>query len=331
MAALGFPSNQSKSNRNLFSEASVAPIVKFEQIVFSTDLGGIEISPDPAASPSKKALSPMSNSGGKAAKSPTKTKKRSPRKSPKAKGSSKDGDGFFSKLFCAFTGYSSSGTYRPLPVAKGVYFDIRTNDVPINSVKTIETTHSSEEDGEAVDVPDWIASNLENHHRGIPIVVRRPEFDAYNEADDKKLLKKIMIKARKLPQDPGKYASNHIMVNAERAKRNTPPLRRERHMDQIAREQVKLMAKEQRLFHIDNPNDLKNRLKEKDMESNELPTFHRIGTNIGKGKNVAEIHRFMMAALAERNNIRDKRFSAMGMGTYTAENGVLYMCQVFGG
>jgi len=305
MAALGIPSYQTKSNRNLFVDVSVAPTVPFiksEETVFPTD-----------SSPSKGSLSPrfINNLGGEKAKSPIK----------KSNASS-----FFNRLFCSITGNNSRGNYRPAPVAKGVYIDSRIDDVPANSVKTIDTVHSSD-DVEAV----WIASNLQNHQRGVPIVIRRPEFDAYNEADDKKLLKKIMSKARKLPQEPGKYASNHVMVNAERTKRNIPPLRRERHMDQIAREQAKLMADEKKLFHIDTPNDLKNRLKEKDRESNELPTFERMGTNIGKGKNIAEVHRFMMAALAERNNIQDKRLFAMGMGAYTAENGVLYMCQIFGG
>jgi len=226
-------------------------------------------------------------------------------------------------MYYALAGYNANGVYRPAPVAKGVYFDSRTYDVHA-SVRTMDTAHSSED-------CEWIASNLENHQRGVPGVVRRPEYEIYNEVDDKKLLKKLMMKARRLPQEPGKYAMNHIMVNAERAKRMIPPLRRERYMDQIAREQAKLMAEEDTLFHIDSPNDLKNRLKEKDRETNELPNYERVGTNIGRGKSIAEVHRFMMAALAERNNIQDKRFFAMGMGTYTTETGVLYMCQVFGG
>jgi len=102
-------------------------------------------------------------------------------------------------------------------------------------------------------------------------------------------------------------------------------------MDQIAREQAKLMASDKQLFHIDSPSDLMKRLREKDKESNELPAFQRVATNIGSGKNIAEAHRFMMAALAERNSIQDKRFCAIGMGTYRADNGVLYICQVFGG
>jgi hypothetical protein len=318
MAALGMPSFQTKSNRSLFADVTVAPITT------SADAEEIDSSNN-----NKIASTPVSSLTPKS-KSP---KKRSPWKSPKKK-SPKNNDGetvsFFTRLYYSIAGYNSNGIYRAPPVAKGVYFDCRTNDVPLNSVQTIDTAHTSD-DSDIFHGADWIASNLENHQRGVPIVVRRPEYDEYNETDDKKLLHMVMAKAKKLPQEPGKYASNHIMVNAERAKRNMPPLRRERHMDQIAREQAKLMASEKQLFHIDSPSHLMKRLKEKDKESNELPAFQRVAMNIGSGKDIAEAHRFMMAALAERNNIQDKRFCAIGMGTYVADNGMLYMCQVFGG
>lgn len=224
---------------------------------------------------------------------------------------------FFTRLF-GITTKRKSKKKHPTATTKGVYFDTRTNDVPSDSMKTIDTVDSN---------PDWAPSNLEHHQKDVPIVVRRPEYDLYNEADDKKLLKKILLKSKKSPQDPGKYASNHVMINSERMKRSIPPLRRERHMDQIAREQAQSMAEERKLFHIDTPTDLQNRLIDKD----EKLSFQRIGMNIGRGKDISEIHKFMMAALAERNNIRDKRFFTMGMGTARAENGVLYLCQIFGG
>mmetsp|Transcript_4334 Transcript_4334/g.9363 ORF Transcript_4334/g.9363 Transcript_4334/m.9363 type:complete len:360 (+) Transcript_4334:461-1540(+) len=244
----------------------------------------------------------------------------------KGKGSGRAAGGsFFTRLFGKMSG--NNNKRRPTMKAKGVYFDSKTCDVTKQSDRTLAIG----EDGEPEYVQDWIASNLEGHHREVPVVVRRPEYDAFNEADDRKLLKKIMMKARKLPQEPGKYASNHIMVNAERTQRNVPPLRRERHMDKIAREQAKLMAEERKLFHLETPRELEKELREKDADSNELPIFSRLGMNNGKGKTIAEIHRFMMAALAERNNIQDKRFSSMGMGTHQDKNGILYLCQIFGG
>lgn len=259
--------------------------------------------------------------------------KSSPCNSKASKGSPKKlkspqsgGCGFFTTVFGMLVG--SGKPRRPVPPAKGVYFDFKTCDYPKESDRTLLV---GADYGEPEFVPDWIASNLEGHTRDVPVVVRRPEYDSYNEADDKKLLKKIMVKAKKLPQDPGKYASNHIMVNAVRAQRNIPPVRRERYMDQIARDQAKMMAEERNLFHVESPRDLQLRLKELDAESNVLPDITRLGMNIGRGKSISEVHRFMMAALAERNNIQDKRFSSMGMGTHKDKNGVLYMCQVYGG
>jgi hypothetical protein len=244
--------------------------------------------------------------------------------SPKNKKAAAQGS-FFSRLF-GMGGSTKRKTCqkRHATTSKGVYFDTRTGDVPSESIKTIDTAILTNE----VVVLSWVQSDLENHHKDVPIVVRRPAYDIYNEADDKKLLKKILSNCRKLPQDPGKYASNHIMINAERLKRNIPPLRRERHMDQIAREQAQLMAEERKLFQIDTPTDLQNRLF---IHTDVDLSFQRTGMNIGRGKSVGEIHKFMMAALAERNNIHDKRFFSMGMGTAKAENGVLYLCQIFGG
>lgn len=334
--ALGIPTYQTKSNRNLFADAPVAPAEKDEEIVFTSDLAGIEISPVPSSSPSSsptkpnESTSPTKRTKSKSPKkrSPFKNFVKSPVKSPAKSPTRNDGNeaGFFAKLYYSLAGYNANGVYRPAPVAKGVHFDSRKNDVPLNSVKTIDTAETLDEK-----VFEWVASNLDDHTRGVPGVVRRPEYEKYDEPDDKKLLKKLMTYAKKLPQEPGKYASVHIMVNAERAKRMIPPLRRERYMDQIAREQAKLMAEEQNLFHIDSPNELRKRLKELDRESRELPDFMRVGTNVGRGKDIAEAHRFMMAALAERNNIHDKRFFYMGIGTWIAESGQIYMCQVFGG
>ncbi|MGK3734584.1 MAG: hypothetical protein ACI8RD_006516 [Bacillariaceae sp.] len=243
--------------------------------------------------------------------------------SPKNKNAAAKGN-FFSRLFGIGGGTKRKTSHkRHTTTSKGVYYDTRTGDVPSESLKTIDTATTNE-----VVVLSWVQSDLENHQKDVPIVVRRPAYDIYNEADDKKLLKKILLNCKKLPQDPGKYASNHIMINAERLKRNIPPLRRERHMDQIAREQAQLMAEERKLFQIDTPTDLQNRLI---IHTDVDLSFQRTGMNIGRGKSISEIHKFMMAALAERNNIHDKRFFTMGMGTARAENGVLYLCQIFGG
>ena len=160
----------------------------------------------------------------------------------------------------------------------------------------------------------------------MPVVIRRPQYDTYNEADDKVLLKKIMTDAKKLPQTSGKYASNHIMINAERTTRMVPPLRRERVLDSIARDHAQRMADSNKVFHMDGPMELHTKLLEHDNMS-----FNRLGVNIARGNSIEEIHKFMMAALAERNNILDKRFTTFGVGTARTDNGYIYLVHVFGG
>ena len=88
MTALAVPAYQSKSNRNLFSDAS-------SNMVFSTDLAGIEMEPVHGISPKKDSLSLKMKSPSK---SPSKSPKtRSPSKSPKSRGP--EGENFFSPEF----------------------------------------------------------------------------------------------------------------------------------------------------------------------------------------------------------------------------------------
>jgi uncharacterized protein YkwD len=190
----------------------------------------------------------------------------------------------------------------------------------------------------------WLPSHELNHNKGVPVVVRRPQYDSFNEPDDKKLLLQIIKKAKNLPMDSGKYASNHIMINSERIKRSIPPLTRDHLLDEIARDHATSMANISTLFHIDDPLSIQERIvKNATLSSTSTTspslssscridqTCGRIGENTFKGKTLVEIHDSMMASLGERNNILDKRFSHMGMGSARAVNGTLYLCQVFTG
>jgi hypothetical protein len=241
----------------------------------------------------------------------------------------------FGSFFSIFQ--PSPSTKRPVPSAKGVYAVM--SDVPLvssDSQKTFDTEATSlcsetkptivtalQESCFFDDV--WLPSTGEDHHKGVPVVVRTPQHDVYDEEDDHKLLKKILGDAKKLPQTPGKYASNHIMINAERTQRLVPPLRRERVLDQIAREHAQRMADMNKVVHMDGPVELHGKLIREGL------SFQRLGVNIARGTSIQDIHKFMMAALAERNNIVDKRFSTMGVGTARTDNGTIYLCQVFGG
>jgi hypothetical protein len=168
----------------------------------------------------------------------------------------------------------------------------------------------------------WLPSTSYDHNKGLPLVVRRPQHDIFKEPDDRKLLKIIMGKAKKLPQTSGKFACNHIMVNTERIKKRVPPLTRYRELDRVARDHARSMADEKMVRHMAG----------KDNSSDRQPLFcPRWGVNIARGNNVGEIHKLMMANLAERNNVLDKRFTTLGMGTARADDGMIYLCQIFGG
>jgi len=205
------PSFQTKSNRSLFADVAVAPITTSANSEEIDSSNNNKIESTPVANSSKAPLTPKS-------KSP---KKRSPWKSLKKKSPKNDGEtvSFFTRLYYSIAGYNSNGVYRAPPVAKGVYFDCRTNDVPLNSVQTIDTVHTSD-DSDIFHGSEWIASNLADHQRGVPIVVRRPEYDEYNETDDKKLLQKVMAKAKKTAARARKICqqSHHGQCRTSKAK-----------------------------------------------------------------------------------------------------------------
>jgi uncharacterized protein YkwD len=249
---------------------------------------------------------------------------------------------FFTRIFSSVKA-ASNGTKKPqAPIAKGVYA-IQTSIMEADSLKTIDTQSStfsastspsanSAGNNQCIE-PVWLPSTADDHNKGLPLIIRRPHHDIFNEADDRKLLQKIMGKAKKLPQSSGKYASNHIMVNAERTRKNVPPLARDRDLDRVARDHANVMASEKLVRHMDGPTSLQSKIlegKDNAVDRQRL-FFARLGVNIAKGKSIEDIHKFMVATLAERNNILDKRFTTMGMGTARADNGMIYLCQVFGG
>jgi len=256
--------------------------------------------------------------------------------------------------------FSSGGKKRVYTT--GVYFDsteTRSNSRgKPESSKTIDTeiTRADNEDDIDVTINDvmiddvWVPSHMLDHNEGVPMLVRKPGMyddlcnDDFEDVDsDGKVLEKIMLKSKRLPQfgDDNKYASNYIMINNERIKKKVPPMRRERTLDAIAKEHAQKMADKKKVFQIDTPYELHNELHcralKEELEKPRLTydkpntSFDRVGMNIGKGTNLHNIHKYMMASLAERNNIEDKRFFHMGMATAEDENGFMYLCQIFGG
>jgi hypothetical protein len=242
----------------------------------------------------------------------------------------------FTRFFSSLTSPQASNNQpmQAAPIAKGV-FAIQTKALDVENLKSTmmdTVTNSSTpplqnergSNNQSIEAV-WLPSTSVDHSKR----------NLLKAADDRKLLKMIMGRAKKLPRTSGKFACNHIMVNTERVKKSVPPLTRYRDLDRVAREHARAMAEENMVRHMDGPTHLQARILErKDMDSSaddERLFFPRLGVNIARGKNVEGIHKLMMANSAERNNVLDKRFTTLGMGTARAEDGMIYLCQVFGG
>jgi hypothetical protein len=153
----------------------------------------------------------------------------------------------------------------------------------------------------------------------IPALVLAPESEETVE-NEVALLGKIMERSRHLP-GTSHYASNHIMVNKERTKRVTAPLVRLHELDELARRQAQRMADQSELFHSF-PGEI---------QMNFHRPSRRFGENVARGVSIHDIHNEMMRNRADRNNILDRRFTNMGMGSARGLDGNLYLCQIFRG
>jgi uncharacterized protein YkwD len=184
---------------------------------------------------------------------------------------------------------------------------------------------------------NWISSGSPGHHKGAPLIAKRarlgngrrglvvkPSEDDEDEEvlDQAEALSQIMLKTRQLPKDASYYASNHLMINAERTKRIIYPLVRDTVLDSLARAQAADMASSNTLYHSD-PFDLQLDIDE---------PLRRLGENVTSGSTtVRKIQEAMMDSAADKNNILDRRFTHMGTGTAKATDGTLYLCQLFRG
>jgi uncharacterized protein YkwD len=189
------------------------------------------------------------------------------------------------------------------------------------SCSTVDTCSSESTDGDSV-ASSWTSSDSPEHHTGAPLLVRSVVSQRHLGSlylSDEEVLGRIMIQSRNLPRaKDGYFASNHVLINNERTKRTMVPLRRSRTMDEVAREHASQMAKEQSLFHAD-PATLEEKIGAK-----------RVGANVGKGSSVNDIHKYMMtSSVSDKNNVIDRRFVSMGVGTAKAADGTLYLCQIF--
>jgi hypothetical protein len=223
-------------------------------------------------------------------------------------------------------------------------------DSSVKSIITLDTVRSSNDTISGAS--GWSSSGSDNHHVGAPKLARSsgtrtllsgdinddevkvtasggddesPSSSGLGddwELGDEELLGRIMLKSRKLPKHSGNYASNHVMINSERVRGGIAPLTRMPHMDELARKRASAMAERSRLDHCTDPTDLREQMGTK-------LAGRRIGENVALGSDLRSMHRSMMACTADRNNILDRRYLYMGIGTAKGGDGTLYLCQIF--
>jgi len=162
----------------------------------------------------------------------------------------------------------------------------------------------------------WKSSGSKTHHRGSAVVATTGDGVSSAEKLDK------VISRRKFLPEPWYFSSNHVLVNRERTNRTIDPLVRMRGLDELARIHAAQMAEEKEARHL-NPDALRIALGR--------VNCRRLGTNVQMGPSIRDIHDTMMLTLSNKNNILDRRFTHMGMGTATDETGTLYLCQIYRG
>lgn len=168
----------------------------------------------------------------------------------------------------------------------------------------------------------WKSSGTKAHHKNSPLIVDDPDKqDGVVSVDLAERLGKAMARSRKLP-NTWYFSSNHVLVNQERSQRVIAPLTRMLGLDAIARLHAEEMAATGRVYYLD-LSTLTFALKD--------INCRRLGVNVQKGKSIRDIHKLMMQALSNKNNILDRRFTHMGMGTAVGKDGALYLCQIFRG
>jgi hypothetical protein len=175
----------------------------------------------------------------------------------------------------------------------------------------------------------WTSSGSPAHHKRAPLVVKRSksllgishqqEDDLGKPEDEAAALGIVMARARKLPSSVACFSSNHIMINSERTKRLAQPLVRVPALDKLARSHAAGMAAAQQLYHSENV-DLQDRIGKPSL---------RLGENVTRGATLKDMHIETMKTVADKNNIIDRRFTSMGIGTAKSSDGTLYLCQIF--
>lgn len=222
---------------------------------------------------------------------------------------------------------TASSTSQPQSLG-GTYMTMMQRNESSRRLTDTSSSSSSSSSDES-----WKPSSGKGHHKHSPLVARsgerpsyvnlktKPTARVYPSVDDAEELGMIILRSKNLP-GTWYYSNNHVMVNKERVKRRIPPLMRRANLDELARKHAETMAAEDSLYHS-NPNELLQKIGR---------PSRRIGENVSYGESIRDIHKTMMdTAGADKNNMLDRRYLTMGMGTARGPNGGLYMCQIFRG
>ena len=181
----------------------------------------------------------------------------------------------------------------------------------------------------------WKSCEREGYHDHAPLVAQRVLYAQQSRGatiQPKSFLEELqnlnisMERARELPRNCS-FGNNHVMVNRARERQAVPPLNRSSDLDALARAHAETMAAAQRdcgegrAFHAD-PTEIQAKLKK---------PSRRIGSNVAIGESVRHIHQEMMHKKGDYNNIFDRRYTEVGMGTAVGSDGKIYLCQIFRG
>lgn len=206
----------------------------------------------------------------------------------------------------------------------GVYV-MSGSDTDSQSSTSCKSLHTIKTTSDEPQIHDWNTSGEADHHKGAPRLAKTFSMRRINPNNitltDEQLMGRVMLKVRRLPKANGYCMSNHVMINCERGERHIAPLKRVRTMDELAQQQAQRMAAMGKLCYSD--------VDELEAEVSGGQCGRRIGENVGKGKDIASIQAAMRRTKADLNNIIDRRFTCMGVGTARAEDGTIYLCQIF--
>lgn len=184
----------------------------------------------------------------------------------------------------------------------------------------------------------WKSSGENDHHYGAPLVGtrsrRQEELIDPNRPElilgEEEVLSKILVKSRHLPKHTGSYASLHVMINNERVKRQIAPLHRMAELDTMAREHAKVMAQQGTPEHP--CQRYLERVVIATLQEDHNYQVHRIGCNVwscGMADLKDTQRQLMDQSPSDRNNILDRRYTHMGVGTHQILDGKLHVCQLF--